>query len=77
MDQWLFISRVSFDGDEDETNYHIENKHSNGTTEAVDISSANAFAEEDTVMIEVLDAHLTIFAMFHVIFYIHVAFYTI
>jgi len=68
---------ITIDDKENEKKNEIKNKHANGATEAVNISATNAFAEEDTVMVIVIDTHLAIFTMFHIFVNVYIAFYTI
>jgi hypothetical protein len=77
LDQLLTALWISIDDKKDKNENEIENKHANGATKAVNVATANAFAEEDTVMVIVIHAHLAIITMFHVFFYVDVAFYTV
>jgi len=67
------ISIYIYDKD-DEYYYEIEDEHSDGATEAIDVASTNAFAEKDAVMIVVGNAHLTIVAMLHIQFDVDITF---
>ena len=77
LDQLLTTLWIPVDDKEDKDENEIENEHANGATKAVNIATANAFAEEDTVMVIVIHAHLAIITMFHVLFHVDVAFYTV
>ena len=51
----------------------IEYEHSYGSIEAFDISTTDAFAEEDAVVIIIVDTHVTVIAVVHVICHLNVA----
>ena len=77
MDQLLAALRIPIDDQEYKNEYEIENEHPNGPTEAVNIATTDAFAEEDTVMIIVVDTNLAFITMFHILLDINVAFYAV
>jgi hypothetical protein len=62
-----------------EDKYHdkVEDQHSNGTSKAIDIPSADAFAEEHTMMVVIIDAHITILTVLHIFSHIDVAFHAV
>ena len=70
------ISVYIYDED-DEYYYEIEDEHSDRATEAIDVASANAFAEKDAVMIVASDTYVTVFAMVSISIHINIALHTI
>jgi len=55
----------------------IENQHANGSVKAFDISTTNTFAKENTMVIIVINAQITIVTVIHVICHLRITFIAI
>lgn len=55
----------------------VENEHTNGTTEAPNVSTTDTLAKEDTMMIIPVDTDITVLAVVHLLGDVNVAFYTV
>jgi hypothetical protein len=66
--------RITVDNDKRDEKNEIEKHSEDGSTKTVDVTTTYALTEEDTVVVVIVDAHLAVIAMLHVLKDVHVAF---
>ena len=52
----------------------VENEHADGAVEADEVATSDAFAEENAVVVVIVDAEVAVVAMVHVIGHFYIAF---
>lgn len=68
---------INVEHHENEHQNEVENQHADSPSEAIDISASDAFAEEDTMVVVVINAHVAVFTVLHILGHVHVALHAV